>query len=251
MQLYRCANPVPHTPNSLELYVAVAKARPQQVLAVVIRDVSTAVAKKVQTQSRKPTISEVDFTALNDALGHVDGQDQAAKAGIGGRKRDAAKKLLRATSGLDLTRLRAHSLSEDSDVSSSPGSPQKQDSMDSMDATSAVATSELPTSPTSSTGKTHPESPKDAHMTQEPISAIGATGSSSDPLASLEDEAREVEEEFQELSATQAKLLRRAAEWNERVVRLSQELPAGVRLLLFREPREVEQTLLQLVRDSK
>jgi hypothetical protein len=235
-------------PTSLELYVAVAKARPQQVLAVVIRDVSTAVAKKVKTQSRKPTMSEVDLSALSDALGHVDGQDQAAKAGIGGRKRDAAKKLIRVASGIDLTRLRAHSLSEDSADSSSPGSPQRQDSLDS---TSAVATSELPSSPTSSTEKTLPESSQELAISQEPISAIGATGSSSDPLTSLEDEAREVEEEFQELSATQTKLLRRAAEWNERVVRLSQELPAGVRLLLFREPREVEETLLQLVKENK
>lgn len=216
-------------------------------MAIVIRDVSTAIAKKVKPPSRKPTISEVDISALNDALGHVDGQDQAAKAGIGGRKRDAAKKLIRVASGIDLTRLRAHSLSEDSNDSSTPGSPQKQDSVDSA---TGAATSELSASP-GSVAKALPATSHDLAITQEPISTIGATGSSSDPLASLEDEAREVEEEFQELSATQTKLLRRAAEWNERVVRLSQELPFGIRLLLFREPSEVEETLLQLVKENK
>lgn len=236
--------------NSLELYVAVAKARPKQVLAIAIRDVSTAIAKKVGTPSRKPTMSDVDFAALDEALGHVDGQDQAAKAGIGGRKRDAAKKLIHATSGLDLRRLRLSSPSTDS-TSGSHDSPQRQDSVESM---SSLSGTDQRASPSSSTGETSPPdigNSRRPRITQETISTIGATGSSSDPGESLEEEAREVEEEFQELSATQTKLLRRAAEWNERVVRLSQELPAGVRLLLFREPREVEQTLLQLVRDSK
>lgn len=236
---------------SLELYVAIAKARPEQVLTIAIRDVTTAVLKKRGNPSRKPTISDVDFAALDEALGHVDGHDQAAKAGIGGRKRDAAKKLIHVASGIDMRRLRLSSPSETTLSSSNQDSPQRQKSVDSI---SSLASLDQPSSQTTSPNKNSDIKPSGSAVPQigpDDIAAIGATGPSSDPLISLDDEVREVEEEFQELSATQTKLLRRAAEWNERVTRLSQELPTGVSLLLFREPSEIEETLLQLVKKNK
>jgi hypothetical protein len=237
--------------SSLELYVAIAKARPEQVLAIVIRDVTTGVLKKRNNPSRKPTMSEVDFAALDEALGHVDGHDQAAKAGIGGRKRDAAKKLIRVASGIDMRRLRLSSPSETTLSSGQQDSPRRQESVESI---SSMASLDQPSPQSKSPGKTSPikaSGPAVPPLGPDDIAAIGATGPSSDPLISLDDEVREVEEEFQELSATQTKLLRRAAEWNERVTRLSQELPAGVRLLLFREPAEVEETLMQLVKENR
>lgn len=237
--------------SSLELYVAIAKARPEQVLAIVIRDVTTGILKKRNNQSRKPTMSEVDFAALDEALGHVDGHDQAAQAGIGGRKRDAAKKLIHAASGIDMRRLRLSSPSETTLSSGQQDSPRRHESVESI--SSMASLDQSPPQSKSPSKTVSSKAPVSAVPLVGPddIAAIGATGPSSDSLISLDDEVREVEEEFQELSATQTKLLRRAAEWNERVNRLSQELPAGVRLLLFREPAEVEETLMQLVKENR
>lgn len=241
--------------SSLELYVAIAKARPEQVLAVVIRDVTTSLVKRRGNTSRKATMSEVDFAALDEALGPVDGHDQAAKAGIGGRKRDAAKKLIRVASGVDLSRLRLSSPSETTLASSIQHSPRRQKSVDSISSMSSLDQPSSVPSPDTPLPDKGPQvkasqqaGPK---IGPADIATIGATGPSSDPLISLEDEVREVEEEFQELSATQTKLLRRAAEWNERVNRLSKEIPGGIHLLLFKEPSEIEETLLQIVKDNR
>lgn len=64
----------------------------------------------------------------------------------------------------------------------------------------------------------------------------------------MEEEIKEAEEEFEELSATQAKLLKRAAEWSERMKRASHEVPEGIALIQFREPDEIQDTLLQMVK---
>ncbi|KAJ9107021.1 hypothetical protein QFC19_002890 [Naganishia cerealis] len=214
--------------QDLELYVAVAKARPDRVLAIAIRDVSSAIVKSGKLPLRQPTTSEVDFSSLDDALGHVDGQDQAKKAGIGGRKRDTARKLFRAPSGLDLRNLRLSSPSESTTLPSGHTSSRRQDSANSM---SSMA--EPPDSPESVNAE---------------ISSVEASGPSSGPAMTMGEEVREAEEEFQELSATQAKLLKRAAEWTERMKRASHEVPAGVALMQFREPGEIQDTLLQLVK---
>lgn len=231
--------------------MAVAKARPDRVLAIAIRDVSTAVAAKTKrSPKRQPTASEVDFASLTDALSHVDGQDQAAKAGIGGRKRDAAKKLFRTPSGLDLRNLRLSSPSEvNTPTSSQTDSPRQGSGSDLSSLTDSKAGPSTSLS-TQSAEKAFlfSQQPPDSAIIQGKISSAGAAGPSSDAAITMEEEIKEAEEEFQELSATQAKLLKRAAEWSERMKRASHEVPEGVALIQFREPDEIEDTLLRMVK---
>ncbi|KAJ9104553.1 hypothetical protein QFC21_002050 [Naganishia friedmannii] len=237
--------------QDLELYVAVAKARPDRVLAIAIRDVSTAVAaKSKKSPSRQPTASEIDFTSLTEALSHVDGQDQAAKAGMGGRKRDAAKKLFRSPSGLDLRNLRLSSPSEMNTPTSSHTTSRKQGSGSSLSSLtdSKPAADTLPLMDSVENESSFGQSIPGSAMSQDKISSAGASGPSSDAAIIMEEEIKEAEEEFQELSATQAKLLKRAAEWSERMKRASHEVPEGIALIQFREPDEIEDTLLQMVK---
>ncbi|KAJ9115100.1 hypothetical protein QFC22_005429 [Naganishia vaughanmartiniae] len=238
--------------QDLELYVAVAKARPDRILAIAIRDVSTAVAAKTKrSPNRQPTTSEIDVDSLTDALGHVDGQDQAAKAGIGGRKRDAAKKLFKAPSGLDLRNLRlSSSPSEANTPASSHTDPRRQgsgSSISSLTDSKTASSTLLSTRPEENPSLSSQLIP-DFAVLQDKISSAGASGPSSDASITMEEEIKEAEEEFQELSATQAKLLKRAAEWSDRMKRASHEVPEGVALIQFREPDDIEETLLQMVK---
>lgn len=207
-------------------------------------------AKAKRSSKRQPTASEIDFASLTDALSHVDGQDQAAKAGIGGRKRDAAKKLFRSPSGLDLRNLRLSSPSEVHTPTSSLPDSHRQGSGSSMSSLSdsKTAADTLPSTNTEEIAFSFDQQIPNSAVIREKISSAGASGPSSDAAVTMEEEIKEAEEEFEELSATQAKLLKRAAEWSERMKRASHEVPEGIALIQFREPDEIQDTLLQMVK---
>lgn len=110
-----------------------AKERPHQILAVAIRDVTTAFTASIQNQlkrtsgtatpttptrpnvPRQVTASEIDLKALTEALqaegaatsmSDLDGVEQASTSGIGGRARDVARKAMGVPSKLDLKRFK-------------------------------------------------------------------------------------------------------------------------------------------------
>jgi hypothetical protein len=134
---------MPRLCGSLELYVAIAKQRKDQVLAIAIRDVTTpftaglsrfatntssssSLRSEVKTpvrQSSTVSSSEIDLAALSDALAaesSSSGVDQAAKSGVAGRTRDAARRLARKASDLDLSRLKVHRSDSSDDDSDAP-----------------------------------------------------------------------------------------------------------------------------------
>jgi hypothetical protein len=61
---------------------------------------------------------------------------------------------------------------------------------------------------------------------------------------------KQTQEEMQELSANQLKLVKRAAEWMDRRNRAQAELPKGIKLLFFEHPVEVEDEIVGIVKSA-
>jgi hypothetical protein len=184
--------------------------------------------------------SEVDLAALSDALateGSGTGVDQAAKSGVAGRTRDAARRLVRKASDLDLSRLKLHrsdSSDEDSDGPLRSGL--------------TMSSGEGSTTPRRINHDPLRRHPEDL---EEAIAEIGAGDDLTLPgTPGFTDNmiVKQTEAEMQELTATQLKLVRRAAEWTDRRYRAQAELPEGIKLLFFQHPVEVEEEIVGIVR---
>lgn len=89
--------------------------------------------------------------------------------------------------------------------------------------------SELPSSPTSMTGANTPNSIKSTN----PAEVLDSTMA-----------------ELQELSASEQKLLRRAAQWEERVQRAYDQMPSHIPLVFFKDAEEIESLSCGLVREA-
>lgn len=190
-------------------------------------------------QSSAVSSSDIDLAALSEALavegsGH-DGVDQAARSGVAGRTRDAARKLAGKAGDLDLGRLRLHR-SDSNSSNSSDDSPDR-----------SGEGSTTPRKVNQDPLRRHPED------LEEAIADIGAGDDLTPPGTPAYAEnmlVKQTEAEMQELSATQLKLVKRAAEWSDRRYRAQNELPQGVRLLFFQHPEEVEAEIVEIVRSA-
>jgi hypothetical protein len=232
----------------LELYVAIAKQKPKQVLAIAIRDVTTSfkIDPNQQTSGLPMTsqdrasirqrsissINEADLSALAATLEVEDGcgVNQAKRSGLAGRTRDVARQLARKGSDLDLSSLkftrhntaesgRAESLSMEERESSAEDTP--------------------------------------AQMNQDPTNTRKSLGRSASNLT-FEDKkpsdpslAQQAEQEIQALTAAQLKLVKRAAEWTDRLSRARSQLPDWLPLLVFQHPSEIESEIEAVVNSKK
>ena len=251
--------------------MAIAKQRKDQVLAIAIRDVTTpftASLHRVPTNmsnttvtagelpyrprspSRQPSSSEVDLAALSEALAvEGSGVEQASKSGVAGRTRDKARRLVSKAGELDLSDLRLghrHGSESGRSSRSSSSSGSSSDEVLNEGTGSGRRQRKIAHDPS----RRHPED------LEEAIANIGAgddnlvdstpgTPGSAETLITKQTEA-----EIQELSATQLKLVKRAAEWTDRQNRAKQELPQGVRLFFFEHPAEVEDEIVGIVKGA-
>ena len=183
-------------------------------------------------QSSAVSSSEIDLAALSEALAaEGTGVDQAARSGVAGRTRDAARKLAGKASDLDLSRLKLH----------------RSDSSDDGTVSPARSGSSTPRRVNHDPLRRHPED------LEEAIADIGAGDDLTPPgTPGFNDQmiVKQTEAEMQELTATQLKLVKRAAEWTDRRYRAQTELPAGIRLLFFQHPEEVEDEIVKIVRSA-
>ena len=250
--------------------MAIAKQRKDQVLAIAIRDVTTpftASLHRVPTNmsntttmagelpyrprspSRQPSSSEVDLAALSEALAvEGSGVEQASKSGVAGRTRDKARRLVSKAGELDLSDLKLGHRHGSESGRSSRSSSVSGSSEETLDARAAPGRRQRKVDHDPS--RRHPED------LEEAIANIGAgddnlidstpgTPGSAETLITKQTEA-----EIQELSATQLKLVKRAAEWTDRQNRARQELPEGVRLFFFEHPAEVEDEIVGIVKGA-
>ena len=58
-------------------------------------------------------------------------------------------------------------------------------------------------------------------------------------------------EDLEELTAAQQKILKRAAQWEERMSQAQRLMPADIPLLFFKEPSEVREVLIDIVQSRK
>ena len=183
-------------------------------------------------QSSAVSSSEIDLAALSEALAaEGTGVDQAARSGVAGRTRDAARKLAGKASDLDLSRLKLH----------------RSDSSDDETVSPARSGSSTPRRVNHDPLRRHPED------LEEAIADIGAGDDLTPPgTPGFNDQmiVKQTEAEMQELTATQLKLVKRAAEWTDRRYRAQTELPEGIRLLFFQHPEEVEDEIVKIVRSA-
>lgn len=67
---------------------------------------------------------------------------------------------------------------------------------------------------------------------------------------SSDEDLKSTVQELQELSDDEEKLLKRAAQWEQRVARAYEQVPQQIPLVFFREPEEIEQLSLDLLREA-
>lgn len=101
-------------------------------------------------------------------------------------------------------------------------------------AAAAAAAGEFDDAPTPSSMST-----RSGRSSPTPTSGISRTSTSDDLAQSAAD--------LQQLSAAQAKVLRRAADWDARVARAHAETPSGVRLVFFEHVDEIRDLACALV----
>lgn len=246
--------------QDLELYVAIAKQRKHQVLAIAIRDVTTpftaglslSSAKANQTsgktgtrtplhrQSSSVSTSEIDMAALSDALGGVEGSgvEQAKESGIAGKTRVVARKIASKRSDLDLTSLRL-----------TKRHPEESETPTSIRSRSRSST--LSNSNSNSNREDELVSGQQTPLPiEEAVSQAGAIDDATQSGTPTSDAAfvQQTQDEIQALTVAQLKLVKRTMEWTDRMKRARQEVPAEIKLLFFQHPEEVESEIAQIVR---
>jgi hypothetical protein len=192
------------------------------------------------------------MAALSEALAvEGSGVEQASKSGVAGRTRDKARRLISKAGELDLSDLKLGHRGE----GKADGSGSESES--SSSSSSSSGSSQEATARPRQRKVNHNPARRHAEDLEEAIANIGA-GDDSLPVDSTPGTpgsaetliTKQTEAEIQELSATQLKLVKRAAEWTDRQNRARQEVPEGVRLLFFEHPVEVEDEIVGIVKGA-
>lgn len=233
----------------MELYVAIARERPQQVLAILIRDVTSAFAAKRRINDPRatagdggpkapPSSSTVDLHALSDALDEAPSVTSAADSeeqpGSGQPKSALSRAHSWDTARMNaMTRLAA-------DRSGGDGRATRPIGQSSRQASSSAGSSPPVASPAAT---------EDGGF-NDLIEDVGAEGPASEPTMISTDEMAEAEHDIQVLTATQIKLQRRAEEWVTRMVGAKRALPHDFPLLFFQNPPEIEEVIAEKVRNT-
>lgn len=266
--------------QDLELYVAIAKERPEQVLAIAIRDITTpsqaeeiaasALARTssitfpttakstpvTPTRERPSGSGSVDVKALNEAIGGINGTEQAANAGLIGTARETARRMVGAQSDVNFKELKMSNLSQDK--KQTPEAKEQEIPTDKQEqskpSTSSVTTvSESPTSqskelPTSTVRRARNSTESvNTHATAETTTS---TETATDLLAKAASKDQ-LKTQMANMTSQQQKILRRSLEWGDRMNKAIDEVPLGVRLFFFAEPRDIEEQLVKVVRDER
>jgi len=254
--------------QDLELYVAIARERPHQVLAILIRDVTSAFAARrksaappprsstaaSESSKERPSASDVDLSALNEALSeepeamnessslHVSSDDASV---MNAKAKDMAKKVVKRTRSWDAPRMTLMSR-----MSADSGNA-KEGRVDNgrTNLSRSTSSSTLPRAGVPSAGYLPDNGKSTEDVFNEMIEDVGATDSTGKLASASTEELVETQHELEVLTTQQLKLQRRAEEWVTRMMLAQRRLPPDIMLLFFQQPQEIEETIASKVRE--